>query len=273
MATTLIIGASSAIAKAIADSVANCNTDTSSIVAVPNEKLSVDSAQDTVLRISRSSLPAIKPEYCDTGRLVNVIDLPCDYSPAQIQQCCDTILEHHQAIDTIYICNGVLHGNLQTEQNSRSFYPEKKIEDLDLQTLQHVMTTNAFMPALWLQNLTALFALKHPCKVICFSARVGSISDNHLGGWYSYRASKAALNMLLKTMSIEFSRRFKNVKLIAFHPGTTDSRLSEPFQANVPKERLFSPEFVSQQLIDIVESLDFDGELSYVDWDNKTIHF
>ena len=100
---------------------------------------------------------------------------------------------------------------------------------------------------------------------------VGSISDNRLGGWYSYRTSKAALNMLLKSAVIELNRRLKSVKLIAFHPGTTDSPLSKPFQKNVPKGKLFSPDFVANALIDITHHAQIDGKLSFLDWQGKTI--
>jgi len=106
-----------------------------------------------------------------------------------------------------------------------------------------------------------------------FSARVGSTSDNRLGGWYSYRASKAALNSLLKSFAVEYARRLKNVKLIAFHPGTVDTDLSKPFQASVPEQNLFSAVFVADQLAEIMASADLDGQLSYLDWDGKSIQF
>ena len=105
---------------------------------------------------------------------------------------------------------------------------------------------------------------------------MGSIGDNRLGGWYAYRSSKAALNMLLQNMAIEYARRVKNVKLIAFHPGTTDTALSKPFQATVPEGKLFTPEFVAERLLDImngtaVDPEMMDGQLAYLDWDNKQI--
>ena len=109
------------------------------------------------------------------------------------------------------------------------------------------------------------------CQLIIFSARVGSIKDNHAGGWYSYRASKAALNMLLKTTAIEYARRAKQVKLIAFHPVTTDTPLSRPYSANVPEDKLFSPDFVADRLFEILKNLPADGELSFVDWQGKSI--
>ena len=94
-----------------------------------------------------------------------------------------------------------------------------------------------------------------------------------LGGWYSYRASKAALNMMLKTATIELARRAKNIKIIAFHPGTTDTPLSKPFQKNVPANKLFSSDFVAQQLLQIVEESVIDGELSYLDWQGEAINW
>ena len=107
--------------------------------------------------------------------------------------------------------------------------------------------------------------------MVFLSARVGSINDNRMGGWYSYRASKAALNMLLKTAAIEYARRAKNVKLIAFHPGTTDTTLSKPFQKNIPEDKLFKPDFVARQLLMLVAKTPIDGTLSYLDWDHQSI--
>jgi NAD(P)-dependent dehydrogenase (short-subunit alcohol dehydrogenase family) len=109
------------------------------------------------------------------------------------------------------------------------------------------------------------------CKVTIFSARVGSIGDNHLGGWYSYRASKAALNMLLKSTAIEYARRAPSVKLLAFHPGTTDTPLSRPFSKQVPEHKLFQPGFVAEQLFKILEQLEPDGELSFLDWQGQRV--
>ena len=77
--------------------------------------------------------------------------------------------------------------------------------------------------------------------------------------------------MVLKTAAIEYARRAKNVKLIAFHPGTTDTALSKPFQGTVPTGKLFTTEFVAEQLAMIMDSAQLDGELSYLDWDGQTI--
>jgi len=111
------------------------------------------------------------------------------------------------------------------------------------------------------------------CVVAVLSARVGSITDNQLGGWYSYRASKAALNMVLKSAAVEYRRRLPRVKLLAFHPGTTDTALSRPFQRGVAPEKLFSPEFVARRLAQLLDQLQPDGELSYLAWDGSSIEW
>ena len=133
------------------------------------------------------------------------------------------------------------------------------------------MAANTVTPMLWLKHLTTKIKSKNSCKIVIFTARVGSISDNKLGGWYSYRASKAAINMLIKSAAVELARRAKNIKLISFHPGTTDTPLSKPFQKNVPNGKLFTSEFVASQLLNIVENTEVDGQASFLDWQGKTI--
>ena len=100
--------------------------------------------------------------------------------------------------------------------------------------MQHVLHVNTIVPALWLKALAPALKRASASVVAVTSARVGSIGDNRMGGWYSYRASKAALNMVLKSAAIEYRRRAPRVKVMAFHPGTTDSDLSRPFQRGVP---------------------------------------
>lgn len=166
-------------------------------------------------------------------------------------------------ITKIFICHGVLH--------NKNNQPEKRLEDFSSEFFTDVITANTITPMLWLKHLTPNIAGKTDCKVVIFSARVGSISDNRLGGWYSYRASKAAMNMLITSAAVELARRAKNVKLISFHPGTTDSPLSKPFQKNVPKGKLFTSEFVAKQLLTIVDNTMVDGKASYLDWQGKAI--
>ena len=116
---------------------------------------------------------------------------------------------------------GVLH--------SEHWMPEKKLDDLNAEQLQVLMQTNAIGPGLTIKHFSKL--LDPAGSVMAtLSAKVGSIEDNRLGGWFSYRASKAALNMLIKTASIEFARTKPNAALVALHPGTVNSRLSKPFK-------------------------------------------
>ncbi|MFZ6864017.1 SDR family NAD(P)-dependent oxidoreductase [Undibacterium sp. Ji67W] len=116
---------------------------------------------------------------------------------------------------------GILHGD--------NFMPEKKLADLECQHLKHIFEINTFGPALVMRYFTPLLDRERGVMAL-LSAKVGSIEDNRLGGWYSYRASKAALNMLVKTAAIELKRSQKNAVLLALHPGTVQSGLSQPFR-------------------------------------------
>ena len=113
--------------------------------------------------------------------------------------------------------------------------------------MQQVFHANTIIPALWLKTLRPLLTGNKSCHMVS-SARVGSINDNRMGGWYSYRASKAALNMLLKTAAIEYARRAKNVKLIAFHPGTTDTSYRNPFKKISLRINCLHPILLPRQL-------------------------
>ncbi|MAA70203.1 MAG: short-chain dehydrogenase [Bermanella sp.] len=186
-----------------------------------------------------------------------------DYSPTSIAKVIQQIKDLNLgSIDRVYICNGVL-------QND-NIKVEKRIEDLDPESFMSVLHSNTLTPILWVQALLPILRQQN-CTITVFSARIGSISDNNLGGWYSYRASKAALNMLLKNACVEYAKRAKGVKILAFHPGTTDTPLSKPFQKNVPKGKLFSPEFVATSLEEIIQNLEVDGQLSFKDWQSKDI--
>lgn len=103
------------------------------------------------------------------------------------------------------------------------------------------------------------------------SARVGSIGDNRLGGWHSYRSSKAALNQLTKTVSVEFARRKDPIICILLHPGTVDTDLSRPFQRNVPDDKLFTAEFSVQKLLSIVDNAKSSDNGKFFAWDGQEI--
>ncbi|HBX57421.1 SDR family NAD(P)-dependent oxidoreductase [Pseudomonas sp. UBA2684] len=148
---------------------------------------------------------------------------------------------------------------------------EKGLAQLDLQGLLATFQVNAFAPILLLKHLLPLLRGRHPCTVAALSARVGSIGDNRLGGWYSYRASKAALNQLLHTASIELARLNPQACVLALHPGTTDTQLSKPFQANVPADKLFTADFAAARLLEQIERHGPAASGSFWAWDGAAI--
>ncbi|WP_117232820.1 SDR family oxidoreductase [Vibrio maerlii] len=149
-------------------------------------------------------------------------------------------------VDWIVNCIGLLHN----EQHG----PEKNVSAISSDFFQQNIMTNTLPTLLLAKHFTPKLKLSASPKLATISAKVGSISDNRLGGWYSYRASKAALNMALKTLSIEWQRSVKNGVVLALHPGTTDTHLSKPFQARVPEGKLFTSQRVANDLLDIIEN-------------------
>lgn len=185
-----------------------------------------------------------------------------DHSEASMEALASTLSSPSVELERVVICTGTLHGD--------DFFPEKKIEQLQPRALRHLMEVNVLIPAGWLRALTP--ALTNARAVVAVvSARVGSITDNRSGGWYSYRSSKAALNMILKSLAVEYSRRAPGVKLLAFHPGTTDSALSRPFQKNLPTAKLFTPAFVAERLVHIMSAQRADGQLHFLDWQGQEV--
>jgi NAD(P)-dependent dehydrogenase (short-subunit alcohol dehydrogenase family) len=161
---------------------------------------------EAVYGIHRNSVAPVAPiDYEDLSTIEAAAKALLDKGPFQL------------IINTI----GLLH--------SAHWMPEKKLDDLHAEQLQMLMQVNAIGPSLTIRHFSKL--LDPAGSVMAtLSAKVGSIEDNRLGGWYSYRASKAALNMLIKTAAIEFGRTKPNTALVALHPGTVNSRLSKPFK-------------------------------------------
>lgn len=165
--------------------------------------------------------------------------------------------------DWLINCAGMLH----TLQHG----PEKTITAFEAEHFEQSMAINC-LPTLLLGKYARKLLKESPAGVFAtISARVGSITDNGLGGWYSYRASKAALNMALKCLSIEWARSAKNVRVAALHPGTTDSLLSKPFQANVPAGKLFTPAKTAGLLIDQIEKLHNHESGRFIAYDGEEI--
>ena len=186
-----------------------------------------------------------------------------DYSEDSLKTIVESLQQESIVIDRLVITNGLLSGD--------GISPERKLADLDPEKLQEVLAVNSVLPAMVLKAFWPLIRASNAPRIAVLSARVGSIEDNKLGGWYAYRASKAALNMLLRTASIELKRLNRRAKLIAYHPGTVDTPLSKPFQRNVPSDQLLTPEFAARRLHEVLLEADGAGELSYLDWRGETI--
>jgi len=237
---TLIIGANSGIAKSLA--LKTVQNENSHLVVVSRD---VSFYQQALF----SEATVINIKNYDEQEISSTVNFIQKLNPENIAQ--------------VFMCHGVLH--------NKEAQPEKRLEDFSPEAFLQIIHANTITPMLWLKHLTPVLTNKNDCKVVIFTAKVGSISDNKLGGWYSYRASKASMNMLIKSAAVELARRAKNIKLISFHPGTTDTELSKPFQKNVPKDKLFTCEFVASQLLTIVENTAIDGEASFLDWQGKNI--
>ena len=165
-------------------------------------------------------------------------------------------------LDLVVVASGYLHSNGKG--------PEKDWRHIDAINLARNFAVNATGPALVAKHFLPLLPARGRAGFAAISARVGSISDNRLGGWYGYRASKAALNMLIRTLSVELARKKPDAFCIGLHPGTVDTALSEPFQRNVPEGKLFTPEYSASRLLEVIASRDashsgnlfaFDGEM------------
>ncbi len=152
------------------------------------------------------------------------------------------------APDLVIVATGYLHEN--------GTGPEKDWSHLSPEHLARNFATNATGPALVARHFLPLLPREGRAGFAALSARVGSISDNRLGGWYAYRASKAALNMLIRTLSVELARKKPEAFCVALHPGTVDTALSDPFQRGVPEGKLFTPELCARKLIRVLAQCD-----------------
>ncbi len=177
----------------------------------------------------------------------------------------DRLREAGARLQLIVHASGVLH------ERNRRVLPEKRLEELNLEALTYLFQVNAAGPILATRYLLPLVHPEAPAAVAAISARVGSIGDNRKGGWYGYRASKAALNQFMHTLAIELQRRAPNVTCLTLHPGTTDTDLSRPFQAWVPAEQLFATERTAAQLLAVIDGCPTEESGSFFSWDGQRI--
>lgn len=133
--------------------------------------------------------------------------------------------------------------------------PERTYKRLDAGTMAEVLALNTIGPALIAKHTLAIMPRGRPCTFAALSARVGSISDNRLGGWHSYRASKAALNMLIRNFALEMARTHPESVIVGLHPGTVESTLSAPFQSGLADGQLTAPQDAAANLLRVLAGL------------------
>lgn len=196
---------------------------------------------------------------------LKVANLTFDFTDQSSLIAAAQALQEVGPFDIIFIATGLLQGEgISPEKNIRAMSHEGLAKSFEINTIGPAMTAKYFVPLLR-RDEKAVFA--------ALSARVGSISDNRLGGWYAYRASKAALNMVLKTLALEIGRRFKKQVIVGLHPGTVDTALSKPFQGNVPVGKLFTPEFSATRLLEVIDGLTPSHSGDLFDWAGEQIEF
>jgi NAD(P)-dependent dehydrogenase (short-subunit alcohol dehydrogenase family) len=185
------------------------------------------------------------------------------------QHSIDAAADHVAAegeLDIVVVATGMLH----RDQDIR---PEKSLRDIDANAMLEMLKVNTVGPALVARAFLPRMRRAGKSAFAALSARVGSIGDNRLGGWTSYRSSKAALNMVLKTLSIEHARRFPESVIAGLHPGTVDTELSAPFQRNVPESRLFSPSRSVRHLLQVIDGLTPADTGGFYAWDGSAIEY
>ena len=236
-ARALVIGASGGIGSAVTDLLAR-------------------GGFDTVHALSRSGIVPNLPST-QAGR----IDIEDE---ASIMAAAEHLVKG-APLRFILVATGLLHdATLQPEKTYRALTPEH---------LARSFRINAIGPALVAKHMLPLLPKVGKSIFAVLSARVGSIEDNHLGGWYGYRASKAALNQLVRTCAVELKRQKSQAVCVALHPGTVDTALSSPFQARVEAAKLFSSSYAAERMLEVADALTIADSGRFFAWDGQQIPF
>lgn len=168
------------------------------------------------------------------------------------------------APDLVIVATGIL-------SDGEVLSPEKSYRQQTPEAFQRIFELNTFGPGLVAKHFLPIMPRSGRAVFAALSARVGSISGNRMGGWHAYRASKAALNMLIRNYAIEQKRRNENFIAVSLHPGTVDTELSKPFQSNVPSKQLFTAKQSAQHLLQVVDQLTPNDSGRAFDWAGKEI--
>jgi len=220
------------------------------------------------------------PDTADALRQLNRVQVVrCDVTQEKtLVSVASDILANHGKLDFAINVSGILHpsGRGETRLNDVTF--EALQETFQVNTFGPLMMAKHFVPLLQkgggLIGTQSVKNKNHHSGILAhISARVGSIGDNRLGGWYGYRMSKAALNMANKNLSIENGRGKHRVVCLCLHPGTTDTDLSRPYHKGVPKDKLFSTEYSVTKMMEIVDGASMEDSGRFIAWDGQDIIF
>jgi len=182
---------------------------------------------------------------------------------ASIAAAADLIRKQGLIPNRVIVATGLLHDG----DNG----PEKSLKDIDPAWMARNYAVNTIGPALIAKHFLPLMPRRQPAVFAAIGARVGSISDNRLGGWYGYRAAKAALHMTICNIAIEWGRRNEQAIAVALHPGTVDTSLSKPFQANVAQSKLFDASYCAARLLEVLAGLTPADSGQIFAWDGTRI--
>lgn len=207
-----------------------------------------------VVALSRSG--SAGPEPSETGR-IDVTD------EGSVRAAAEAVARDSAPVDLVLVATGRLHGP--------TIAPEKALKTLDPAAMAELFAVNAIGPALVAKHFVPLLPRTGRCVFAALSARVGSIGDNRLGGWYSYRAAKAALNQILRTLAIEVARGRPEAIVVGLHPGTVTTALSAPFHPDADRPGVFPPDEAAAQLLDVVASVTPAETGRVIAWDGRPV--
>ena len=207
--------------------------------------------------------PEKAPEFMQDRHHVLTWDAEKPEALDQLAADLANIVPKADGLDMIIYAAGILHG--------ADLKPEKRLEDVSADAMARSMAVNASGFALLVQAMLPWLRHKRDTRIVAISAKVGGIGDNRLGGWYAYRSSKAALNMLVKTLSVELPRRLSSVACVALHPGTTRSALSAPFSQSLANLDVHDADETADNLLAVIDQLEETDNGSFLSWDGSTL--
>ena len=221
-----------------------------------DQRLVIATCRNPTQALELHNLKKMRPHQIEIVQMDVEDESSIENAAASVRNICDNV--------TVMIsCIGILH--------SAAIQPERRLRDVTADQLIKAFRVNAVGPLLCAKYFAQFFHKQNKTVIAALSARVGSITDNNLGGWYAYRSSKAALNMYLKNLSIELPRTYHRIICVALHPGTVDTQLSRPFQQRIPAKQIFEPSHAASKIARILSNLDENDNGKFIAWDRKQV--